>query len=576
MTDWTTNLVPNPSFELGLDNYAPVGQSTLTWQPDGPAVFGNFALQVDTDGSAAGQGFLMAGVPVTPGPYTASLHATGSGVFDVAVVTNPGGVIRGHITVSLTSDWQRYVLPAVTLDATATSVYLLVRTTTPAITTVLIDGVQIEPKATATDYCDGDQYGCVWQGDPHNSISSRAIPYPIIASGGGSSAGEASAYVPGPVLVAVDGAGRSSGSAAAIVGQPWGAVDDFAVYGLADTDPVKGASSGGNAGTNSGAFGAAWTRHYAQFTAPVDYSVSSGVLTRRAAYVAAGFQFTGIPATQLQHLDAVQLEFSDQNHPGSGQPILPTAFTPPRQMRVRVKPDRINLSINPSFVASVNNWPATGSCTITQDTTTGVVGSTSAKINATADGTGTYIQHNVSGLIYGEPYTFSCWFKRDENIRDITLQAPKNGATASMLYFGTGSRYIPYGAGQYGDGPYGGDTGIAPPPVGDWVQVWFTFRAINHTETFRVFPHLTTPGAPGNFWLDRVLIEQASAPGAYFDGGSGADYLWNPNFGTPNESQSWYYRDRVKKTYVVSQLIADNTPVGITAVDPVIAELADQ
>lgn len=577
MTNWTTNLVPNPSVENDLHGYNPVGGSVLTWQADGPAVFGNFCIQVDTNGTNAGQGVLMDGVAVTPGPYVASFYAAGSGVLDVSIVANPGGVVRGHITINLTPDWQRYILPAVTLDATATSAYLLIGTTTAAVNTFLLDGFQIEPNTVATDYADGDQYGCVWTGDPHDSISTRALPYPIIASGGASSAGSASAYIPGPVFLAVSGFGKSSGSAAAIVGLPWGAVDDFAIFGLADPDPVKGSSSGGNAGTNSGAFGGAWVRHYAQFTAPVDYSVSSGVLTRRAAYVAAGFQFTAIPANQLQHLDAIQLEYSDQNHPGSGQPILPTAYTPPRQMRVRVKPDRINLSTNPDFYSSVNNWPASGSCSITWDNTTGAGGTnSSAKINATAEGVGTYLQHNVSGLIYGEPYTFSCYFKRDANIRDITLQAPLNGSTASMLNFGTGSRYIPYGAGQYGDGPFGGDTGIAPPPVGNWVQVWFNFIAVSHTETFRVFPHLVTPGTPGNFWLDRVLIEQASQPGDYFDGGFGADYLWNPNFGVANESQSFYYRDRIKKAYVVGQQITDNTPVGITALAPVFAELSDQ
>jgi hypothetical protein len=84
-----------------------------------------------------------------------------------------------------------------------------------------------------------------------------------------------------------------------------------------------------------------------------------------------------------------------------------------------------------------------------------------------------------------------------------------------------------------------------------------------------------TPGLASIFWVDGVLIEEGAAVRDYFDGSMGADYLWETG-GTTNLTRSYYYENRVERSYLIRTLLDENTPLGISAAIPQYAVLPTQ
>lgn len=563
---YTTNLQPNPSFEVDLTGYSElasnISQALLN------RLYGTKALDVVTDGSAAGQGFLMLDIPASPGTYSISLSmlgVNGTSTLDILAATNPGGIVAATSTVQLATSWTRYAVNNITVPDGATSVYLIVQTNSEQAVEFAVDGVQVEPIATATDYCDGDQYGCAWSGTPHASISSRAVQFAIIATGSAISDGNLDVYIPAPVPLALAASATFGGSLNLTVVVPVAAFDDFVIGLPGDPDPAMCWIGMNNAGTASGAQGQPWTRNYAAFAAPGDYPVSDGWAWRRAAYAAVGFKFTGVPAAGKQYLDAVQMEIAPVSQ------STPSAYVTPRQIRTVVKPSRMNHSPNPGFESSANNWSVSANCTIDQDTSTFKFGTTSGKVAVNSAAT-TMVSQPLSSLIAGRTYTVSLYIQRDDVITDVRVGMASGRMltttpTVSTLLFGSGGQYVPYGADGYGQDPYGGVLSQTVTPE-KWVRVFFSFVAASANDTLQLTPQYGTP--PGSFWIDGVLIEETEIVNDYFDGSYGDDYLWESS-GVPGESRSYYYQGRRAKTYLLSNLVVENSPVGITTAIPVFA-----
>lgn len=183
--DTTVNLATNPSLETGLDGWdeggTPGFAPTFT-QSSTRAVFGTYSL-LATWATATGAHLPLiqyTASGLTEGrTYTVSVYAyvpTGSPYVALFV---PGINQWGDGTFDTFDQWVR-----LEWTGTATSSTLLVQlwpenSTTTAGQQVWVDGLQIEEGATATDYCDGDQTGCEWDGVAHASTSRRLpeLPY---------------------------------------------------------------------------------------------------------------------------------------------------------------------------------------------------------------------------------------------------------------------------------------------------------------------------------------------------------------------------------------------------------------
>lgn len=183
----TTNFVTNPSFENGTTGRTLYSNGTVTTPTIATvtdAVFGTQGLAV----TAAALGSASTDRVGWRATYSDGLDFTGSIVFSVYAkqITGPatlrlnvdyfdgssGFLSSGTQTFSPGSDWERFsaaLLPPV--DTASITVTWWLEAGSGAVE-YRFDGEQIENLRLA-DYCDGDQEGCVWNGTPHASTSTR-------------------------------------------------------------------------------------------------------------------------------------------------------------------------------------------------------------------------------------------------------------------------------------------------------------------------------------------------------------------------------------------------------------------
>lgn len=583
MTSYTINLIPNPSFENtnGTTGYTAFSGAVLTTCYT-DHLYGSNSMQVATDGNQSGQGFYSPYVAETnPGDthvYSGSLYVKGTDHIRINVMLayNPGGVVIRSKTITLTEDWQRVTLLNGTIPTGVDNVYLIVQTVAADATAFLVDGVQIEENSVVTEYCDGDQYGCYWQGEPNNSPSVREVEFALEADGFNQSGGSAEFLIPGEVfeLEAFGDVDVSGGSAELSIAEPVGAMDDFAVYPLGDNDPAMTYVGPTNAGTLAGEYGQPFARQYALFVPPRDYPVSGGFAWKRAQYAAVGFRFDNLPPGDWNYLDDVQLEPVKAGINSTG----PTAYETPRQIKTIIKPDRLNFVKNPSFESSMNFWSANAGSgvTLSRDATTvaPIAGNNSLRIVIPSGSSNPGVTTTIENLIVGRTYVVSAFVQGSDGLQDVLISCGNGNASVT----GNG---IPYGGVLanpdnpddpanigYGEGPYGGmfaSGNAANFPTGTWIRTSFTFVATAKAQPL-TFAAATTADAayPVTFWVDAVMVEEGEVLLNYFDGSFGYDYLWESN-GTPHESRSYYYQGRRSKSYIVDKIIQENVPLGITA-----------
>jgi hypothetical protein len=533
MAPYTTNLVTNPSFEDDLTGYTAIGFTVLAQDVEN-SMFGNCSMVVTTDGSAAGQGFSTAQVSQGPGTYSFSFYADAQTPVDVRIVIaiNPGGVVVLSPTVTLAQGWARYTVQGISAPVGTASIYANIVTLAANAVTFNIDAVQLEPKATVTEYCDGDQYGCVWTGDPNASTSTRDVRFPLIEDGDAASSGDLVIYSPQiPVPLAVSGVSQSAGTLTVLSGTPAAVFDNFAMYRSTDPDPVVSYCVASNAGTNDGGYQQPWTRHWMLAVPPAN-----------AAYAAVGMHYGTMASGDWHYLHMVQLAVYPIN---SQIAIGPTAYVTPRQITTTVKPTRLNFAKNPGFASSTNYWSMLSSATLTRDTTTPArFGTTSGAVSIRVNNG--YVQHDIDNLIAGRTYTVSAYIKMGTGLSDLFLSAASDANSVS---------YSSFASAQPGE---------------DWVRLSFSFDADTSRDHIRFTGALAPGQTSGNFWIDGVLIEENTLLLDYFDGSFGFDYLWEAG-GVAGESRSYWYQGRRFKQYLVSQVVQQNNPMGITSAEPVYA-----
>lgn len=190
----TTNLVQNPSFELGTTGWTPTNASTQIRTIDQFGWIGGDSLEISRLSTSApfnlyaatctgvGAGGATTGQTVTISAYAYIPAASFPKVTGVAIVAT--GVASTFVTGPLAADgWYRITLTAV-LTATLGNIQIQFWTDdshADGQVVAYIDAVQAEVRSSASPYCDGDQPGCTWSGTAHNSNSSRpaSVTFPL-------------------------------------------------------------------------------------------------------------------------------------------------------------------------------------------------------------------------------------------------------------------------------------------------------------------------------------------------------------------------------------------------------------
>lgn len=174
----TTNLIRNPSAELTLGDWGSLGGAgdPAVVQDTSRALYGSTSVRFDWPTTATPGNAGVSAVGLTIGvTYTLTVWVwvpTSSPDVEIAVFFLATGT-----SSTVNDSWQRL---EVTFVATGTSHYVFVvptSSTTTAGQQVWVDGWQLEVGSSATAYCDGDQPGCIWNGVPHASTSTRDAAY---------------------------------------------------------------------------------------------------------------------------------------------------------------------------------------------------------------------------------------------------------------------------------------------------------------------------------------------------------------------------------------------------------------
>lgn len=373
-------------------------------------------------------------------------------------------------------------------------------------------------------------------GNAHASVSGAV---PMKASGQLNIQGTATLLPPVAKNLPVR-AGRLQirGSVRIAVGAPFASFKDFALYPSATVDPSVMLIGATNAGaTTHDAGSASGMRRFFLST-----SIPAG-----AKYASVGMKFASMPNASKQYLTGVQTEI-----PTLGA-SAPAAYSPARSISILVKPTRLNYvrNSNMNHSAATDNW--TG-----DQLTSNVVGSTvtwnglpsmTVTVPSTAPAAG-HPDHRITqaltDLLPGRTYTVS--FKVTQEL----------GCAPVWVIV---------------DGNYVMETtdGVVDAANNRWVTIWATFQATatSHTIGLAIRPQDKTAGVTNKFEFTGVLGEEAHGPGVYFDGEDGDDFLYESGVGATKNARSFYYEDRVDRAFLLVQLLAENTPLGVLAGTPI-------
>jgi hypothetical protein len=181
----TTNLIPNPSFEVST---AYTGSSRVSFARDSTySAYGSYALKVTCDGTGSPSVYPnnspSGRLPVTSGQnYTFSAYVRdGNTALPFKIVLEwytSANVSLGSVSsISITpssSQWTRMIFTATAPATAAFCTPLIQGQGTPSAGTIwYLDSLQLEAKNYATSYIDGSLPGGAWSGTAGLSTSSR-------------------------------------------------------------------------------------------------------------------------------------------------------------------------------------------------------------------------------------------------------------------------------------------------------------------------------------------------------------------------------------------------------------------
>lgn len=189
-TEATENLVLNPSFEAGMDNLRIYTQGFTRILSTDDVMFGSSALKLTKSPTSTAttsyayfttpDGSVKKGKPHTVSMYLKTNRYIEGGYFRVQYRrTGTSGYPLATETVFFDprNEWYRIeaTLPEAPEDCWIAFWFNIPSEQFHEGDFLIIDGLQVEAKAYASPYCDGDQgEGHAWTGTPHASTSTRA------------------------------------------------------------------------------------------------------------------------------------------------------------------------------------------------------------------------------------------------------------------------------------------------------------------------------------------------------------------------------------------------------------------
>lgn len=605
---YTYNFCPDPSVETDATGYAAIIGTETVAQDTTLGWSGTCSLKVTTPGSVPGEGASTPeGTVVAAVTGAASAYIWGeTGDLTIQAVDTSAGQVLGQTQITLDgSDWQRVVLNDLTLTAND-NIQLLVFTTLAEAVTFWIDAVQYEPESPAHAYIDGNSPNCTWTGTPNESPSYQEYEFPVSLEGGMVLDGtivvvaQGEVFQVGPISGYMDMSGAdhpmiavSSPSRAVIPpavdpgipGTPWEIAgggnitslvivtpgSGFSKFGIwetgTDPDPAMTLIGWNNAGIQDASETAtSWSQVFGTFSPPQQELTSQGTaLWQSAAYMAAGFRIASQAAWAPGSPNAVNVanvQVEKQTQQG------PTSYQLPRALNTIVKPTRMNYVTNPSFENNTTGWTAISSSGLSQ-VPGGFSGSNSMQVSVSAAGGGAYTV--VEDLILGDTYIASVYVAAvSTNINDITLGVGALQDTEVVSTYASSVEFFtPYGSGEYGAGPYGGENnpGVAITP-GEFVyRPYIVFQATQSSVILSLQPVAITGAAyPLIFDVDAVMVEPGEIINPYADG-STEDWEWELG-GTPGNSRSYYYERYDVGVNTVQSVLSQHIPLGISAYPP--------
>ncbi|GAA2322185.1 hypothetical protein GCM10010149_89160 [Nonomuraea roseoviolacea subsp. roseoviolacea] len=365
------------------------------------------------------------------------------------------------------------------------------------------------------------------------------FPQPISASGDMTMDGTGRAQI-GWQLIS-HGAMSMSGLAQLDDAVPKGAFADFVIYSTSatDSDPLKLGRGGSNAGTTSGANGAAWNRIHAEFYAPADQPVSGGGYAwRRAQYAAVGFKFAAVPAANYQELTCVQLEPSSaDNSPG------PRTYKTAKTIEPLVWADRINYSVGDAWVF----FGSTG-LTVTNGGASPITNDPNPIRNltiASASASG-FFGSNIVAPPPGTRCIASFYLKGDGNIPSIEAKILANDTSLTTL----------------------GKSAPTPLPNGQWVRVEIPFISGQDEQFFCIAPPADVLAYPTTLQIAGFMVEQGVRVGDYMNFIAGTtDYFYRYN-GSDKTKGVFLYRNIGERIPLLTAALAEHAPLSVRVAEP--------
>jgi hypothetical protein len=288
-----------------------------------------------------------------------------------------------------------------------------------------------------------------------------------------------------------------------------GALTDFAVWLPTQSDPQQFYVETATALT-SGGVGESYNRHSAVF-----------VPRRDAKYLGVGTKVLNVP-TKASGPHYVQKFMLEKAHLGGTFPSAP--YSKAREIRVTVKPDRLNYSVNPRLAIDTTNW-------------TGVAREARGVYFIGAV-TGNTVTHTVPNLVVGRTYVASLYADADET----SSVTPSISSGATML--AASSAQVSASPGR--------------------VSVVFTATAT--TVVLQVVVSSLTTN------LYQTLVERGTTVRPYFDGSSNADTIWERG-GTIGKTRSYLYTNRASRYDAIKRVLKENVPMGIGVAEPIFGTL---
>ena len=167
----SNNHIVNPSFEFGGTTWGASGDIDGAVATPGRGVFGALGMQVVTNVGSLNTGIVQtSGTATFSGSYTVSCYVKAVGTTGTIRLTALGASSTHGTTTSVSANqWTRM---SVTVGVSNDRIVPRI-TNASLLSTFWVDGVCLESGTVATTYFDGDQSGCRWLGNAHQSISER-------------------------------------------------------------------------------------------------------------------------------------------------------------------------------------------------------------------------------------------------------------------------------------------------------------------------------------------------------------------------------------------------------------------